>query len=794
MSFELHQEYLTAQEQSNSARQSQPNMSYVFVKGDIAQIQPVFEKLGGKVIRTTGGIVRGQIPSHQIEKLAQYNFVSNLQSGKVQNLDYSSDSDSILYATKTKFVHQADSGLNNSYTGKGVLVGIVDSGIDYLHDDFRNSDGTTRILKLWDFNVSGTPPTGFLRGHLYASAHINNAMSNSSITIDDYGHGTGVASLAAGNGNAMNGAYKGLAPEAHLLIADLTPHYYTSDIVDAVEYFFEEADRLNMPCVVNVSFGSNLGPHDGSDSYSQIFDALLDQKNGRAIVVAAGNSGDDKIHVSYPVTSDTSFTWFNKKYQNINFQLYAKTYEFNNVSYTIGVDSLNSSTGNYDFLGNLSFKNAAQNNYTIEDIYDVNGRKLAQVITYVQQPDPFTYALSVLITPEYWANDFKWRFMTTGSGTFNLWNRDGGETEDNPNEIAKSSNPNAYKYPDNLMSIGGTFNSAHNLITVGSCTMINQWTAYDQSITPRTWHTVGNASDFSSEGPTRDGRTKPEIVSPGQFVACSKLSSIALGNNVVPGEKHIILKGTSYASPVVAGAVALFLEAFPSASYSQIKDHLTNTAQADVFTGNNLPDTKWGYGKLDVLNFVKAGETANSPLVVDLFDFEAKAKNQTVELTWKTASETNHKHFETQRSVDGVQFETIDLVPGIGNSQILNYYEAIDENPITGKNYYRLKIVDLNNEFTFSEVLRIDFNPNSIHQVGAMVYPNPFQNTLNIQPKNWESEEIYLQIVTPTGQIVFQKTIANINQNIDLNLSKGIYFMRLWDDNQNAVMQKIIKN
>lgn len=112
--------------------------------------------------------------------------------------------------------------------GDGVLVGIIDLGIDYTHPDFRNTNGTTRILYLWDQSAEGTPPTGFRSGHLYTEEDINTAFaSGNPLSVvpeqDTVGHGTAVAGVAAGNGRASGGTNSGAAPRAQLVVVKLTP-------------------------------------------------------------------------------------------------------------------------------------------------------------------------------------------------------------------------------------------------------------------------------------------------------------------------------------------------------------------------------------------------------------------------------------------------------------------------------------------------------------------------------------------------------------------------------------------
>ena len=168
-----------------------------------------------------------------------------------------------------------------SLSGKGVIVAIVDSGIDYKHRDFRNSDGTTRILNLWDQTGTGNPPTGYQIGTEYTKEEINEALKDSErvtadeggrgekrvLTVDNSGHGTAVAGIAAGNGSDSEGIYRGAAPQSELLIVKLArprengfPR--TTELMQGLDYVIRKALEYRRPVAVNVSFGNTYGSHE----------------------------------------------------------------------------------------------------------------------------------------------------------------------------------------------------------------------------------------------------------------------------------------------------------------------------------------------------------------------------------------------------------------------------------------------------------------------------------------------------------------------------------------------------
>ncbi len=190
---------------------------------------------------------------------------------------------------------------NPALTGRGVLVAIIDSGIDYRHPDFRNEDGSTRIAALWDQTAaggaSGTQPEGYLDGVLYTRERINEALRGEAIVPEEdlSGHGTHVAGIAAGNGRASGGRYRGVAYESDLLVVKLggtqsDPFPQTTNLMAAVDFCVRYAARDGRPLSINLSFGNNAGAHDGQSLLETYLDTVA--LYGRTcICIGTGNNG-----------------------------------------------------------------------------------------------------------------------------------------------------------------------------------------------------------------------------------------------------------------------------------------------------------------------------------------------------------------------------------------------------------------------------------------------------------------------------------------------------------------------
>ena len=201
---------------------------------------------------------------------------------------------------------------NYDLTGEGTIIGIIDSGIDYTHPDFLNEDGTTRILYMWDQTLNGTPPEGFNHGAEYSSEDINRALqSQNPLEIvpetDSLGHGTAVAGIAAGNGRSSNGENEGVAPKASLIVVKLGEKGFpsfarTTEFMRALKYVIEKALMLQMPVAINISYGTNDGPHNGQSLF-ELFINDMSERWKTSIIVASGNEGSAGHHYMGEISS-----------------------------------------------------------------------------------------------------------------------------------------------------------------------------------------------------------------------------------------------------------------------------------------------------------------------------------------------------------------------------------------------------------------------------------------------------------------------------------------------------------
>ena len=204
----------------------------------------------------------------------------------------------------------------NGLSGAGVLFACVDSGVAYTHPDFRNEDGSTRILYLWDQTISGNPPAGYKRGSEYTADQINAALQAQSqaerkeiVPSEDIsGHGTSVLGIGAGNGRGSGGRFRGVAYEADIIVVKLgTPGERsfprTTELMEGVDYCIRKAVELGMPVAVNLSFGNNYGAHNGSSLLENYLD-MVAGVGKNVICVGMGNEGTAGVHKALTLTQE----------------------------------------------------------------------------------------------------------------------------------------------------------------------------------------------------------------------------------------------------------------------------------------------------------------------------------------------------------------------------------------------------------------------------------------------------------------------------------------------------------
>jgi subtilisin family serine protease len=570
----------------------------LFVMGNTSLIIEEVERLGGEVVRFTGNIVQAKLPIKMIESFSRNSFVESIPYSFSKGKPLS---DTMTIHNNVTPIHNGVTPLLQAYTGKGVVFGIIDTGHDIVHPDFKDTLGNTRIYRIWD-QISGLK---------WDSASINNA----TCTHNDYSgtdHGTHVSGIGAGNGLALN-MYAGVAGEATIVAvaSDFNAPNWLSTVVDAADYIYAVADSLGMPCVINASIGDYFGSHDGTDPAGKLIDSLVNYKPGRAFVCAAGNAGFFNWHVEHNVNSDTTFTWLKYNassslgFGSVFYEVWSDTLDFNNVDYAFGA---NLPSGTFEERGRTPFFNIKNRLGTFSDTIKNGNTVLAIVETYAEIQDD-KYLLQVLLN-EPDSNTYNFSILSTGSGRFDFWSTNLLGTS----PIVETGLPTVVQYPpiayyvkpDSAKTTVSSFTCSPNILTVANFVNRKMYVDVD-TITQVLTNPPGMKGPSSSLGPDRRGNTKPDIGATGDATIGPNSASViaaAMGAGptnrakVALGGMHRTNGGTSMASPVVAGVVALYLEKCPNATMAEVKSAILNTANQDAYTGA-VPNNAFGFGKID---------------------------------------------------------------------------------------------------------------------------------------------------------------------------------------------------
>ena len=612
--------------------------------------------LGVEINTDLDSIFTASIPLSKLDEILSFDYVKRFEMGKpvFRTMNIARGKVGVDQ------IHNGEGGLPQGYTGKNTVIGVVDIGLQYDHINFYTKDRSDlRVKRVWDQSKkapnAASRPAGFNYGREYKTkpSILSAKKDNTTET-----HGTHVAGMAAGSTTFKN--YGGVAPDADIFMVSVD-NSNDNAILDGIKYCFDSAE--GKPCVVNVSWGSHVGPHDGTSSFDQALNALVGEK--RIVVGSAGNEGSDYIHCGKTFSdTDTIMKALIKPVQVPNGDNYvvadvwgdtAQDYQLqlcifdasgNEVFESVKIDTTASQT--------ISLKNGGSGTFICVPEWNSTNNKIN---IYLQSTNVSLNSGHYLGFKIYGKN-----------GSINAWLAYGN--------FYRSSFA-GFTNGDNVNSVGEIGGTAERIITVGS---FNTASA----------NPIGGVSSFSSLGPTADGRTKPDVLAPG-CVIISSVNGYAVtsaadmaqhsGWNWIATETYNGVKyrygksqGTSMSSPFMAGVISLWMENARFMTPECVKEVLAKTCTEDAYT-SNVPNNAAGYGKVDALaglietfSFSSIEDIENSkatlicypnPVVDKLKIFFPKTdKNVTVSV-WNTNGQmVNSLQLD---NVTNLQQETIDF-------------------------------------------------------------------------------------------------------------------------------------
>ena len=676
--------------------------------------------------------------------------------------------------------------------GQGVLVGLIDDGLDFTRPDFKDGSGKTRIVYMWDQTDDfGPHPAEFSYGSEYTRSDIDG--SPGSVRERDFdGHGTLVAGVACGNGTGTGcgqSAYRyvGMAPLAEII--SVKTDFSDAEIIDGVSYIFQKATALGKDCVVNLSLGGQSGPHDGSDVLSSALSALTGP--GRLIVAAGGNSAADSIHGKLGTTSTTVGV--------DRFVISVPVYTPNSGTFN---DFL-LVAGWYDPAASVSVRVKGPGSDDSLSVGMDGGRDRitsgGKIFLINQSPGLGIGGTSTARQFEFGVYDS----AGTNPPASGAWEID--VVANGASALGKRVDIWAY---NSQLGVGGfaTVTTGANdstlvgepadgdsILAVGAYATKLQWASCPAGgdchyIIPAT---LGDIAYFSSPGPRRDGVLKPELTAPG-FGIASVHSSQALPPDVcafVDDGVHEISQGTSFSAPHVAGAAAIILQATPGATPSYVRLALEQHARQDGFTGP-VPNTTWGYGKLDI--YGSLGHVGPVVAVTSPDGGESWAAGSTQTVAWTASGPVTVSTVDIDYSLHDRAGPWTAIQHGVGNSGHVTWTLPSET---TDSAVVRVQAHDAGSNVgtSFSGRFRIvpaGSGPQGVEFALQSPVPNPGAGNVQVRFTVPGAGRMVVDIVGVDGRLVWQRVLYTTDAGpytVDWNgqndagkaVPSGIYFLKI---------------
>lgn len=482
---------------------------------------------------------------------------------------------------------QNGTGLETPFTGKGVIIGVIDQGFEYKHLAFLDKDGKSRVRALWNHAAGQSPTTTIPSTGDYMAAN---------------GHATHVTCIAAGS-KVEGNDYYGVAPGADIIMVPSS--FSDQHILQEAKYISDFAKKEGKPFVINMSFGSQTGPHDGTSAYDQGMNALSCE--GGILVAAMGNEGDMRLHVHHRFTQDN---------ETVNVVIDSEKASRTQPYTTLDLWEMSGDGQEHLTIRPFIFTNSTRSKDYKNETFWRQAQIYKEIDPYNhKEHHNFMVPRSIFERPG--TKIFFGVEITGNAGDeFHAWvNPDFGE-------IYTVAGKREYLIGDNKYCAGEGAASIPTAVAVASynggrgtfvSAIDNKTYSFGGNLT-----TQGAISDFSSRGPGLGLEPKPLVAAPGAAVASAvsrygsdfdaksvDIVSI-IKKGLGPSYYYRVMNGTSMATPAVTGTIALWLEANPKLTYEQVKQIIRQTSRRDQYTGT---DSEWtpeaGYGKIDAYEGLK---------------------------------------------------------------------------------------------------------------------------------------------------------------------------------------------
>lgn len=600
------------------------NTAVLITTNDMEQAIKDLRNIGGETHILSKSLLYANVPSESLEEIAGLASVQHV-GGLTQ---FYLSLDKARAATKADVV-QAGTGLDTPFTGKGVTIGIVDTGIDFSHPAFRLTKDSLRIKRA--IVIKDNTPTVY----------------NTSAAIlakrEDYivaSHGTHVAGIAAGGTTCGNATYCGMAPEANLVLV-AEDVFSSSNLALGAKYIKDAAKEYGTPYIINMSLGSDMCSHDGYSEMSRCIDSIID--NTGILVAAAGNSGELKIHAQHTFTSDTDEAlYLVQDTVYTGFKFFCTNSDASNLSFNIY--TFDESTGKCVAISTKDWERS-KSSMSSEN----------NPVTKIQE----TYGIISLSGLNIQNNYIVIGVKGKSGNTMHMWLSSSYEAE-----FATSAKNTKFIAGDYTTAVCDPAEGKH-AIAVGNYITKTQWYNADSKVFHlNDENSVGELARSSAKGPSLNlALQKPEVVAPGTVIA-----SAIKNNNTYPWKSSMVvnkfdfygttysyglMNGTSMASPATTGIIALWLQANPSLTYDDVVSIIKQTSLNSSGQLKNGWDNAWGFGIINAYDGLKLALQSRPDAINTV-------KNTATPLTFQTGSSEWKLLFNNAESYASISLYTLD--------------------------------------------------------------------------------------------------------------------------------------
>ena len=575
----------------------------VFITVDDPIVLHRLRDMGMRVSASFDNVATAKIPLNAIADIAKVKGVKRVRISRPLTL-YNDKALELSRFPSMTFTHDDYTG--PAYTGNGVVVGMIDVGIDFNHINFRDKDGNNRIVRAYlPCDNTGSAPV--IDGNELPGSEYTTVEQIAMLTTDDSTmyHGTHTTGTAAGS--CFDNGYHGVATGAELVICAMPDDSLTDfNIANSVKYIFDYADKVKRPAVINMSLGGQEGAHDGSSMLCRLFEDVSGP--GRICVVSAGNDGRMPINISKTLGENDSLAtllsnWYSREPMRGYSSMWSRSSQRHTVDIEIwdvkdkvmlhrldiprvaDLDSVYMISSETDTIFAKYFTGELYYVCTVEE----NGLFHSLVETNYSTIDRSRYLIGLVNKAPAGEKLMGW---CGGQPVYSKYGIDGWTG----GAVGYGCTVSDLATTDSVISVGAYCSNNSFVMLDGSTKTISDCYPYDIAY-------------FSGFGPDALNKQRPDVVAPGYMVASSVSRYVEAFNDPAKIVDKVTVDGidypygleggTSMSTPVVVGAIALWLEINPMLSPSQVKEIFAATCYSDSYVENG-PAKKWGYGKLDI--------------------------------------------------------------------------------------------------------------------------------------------------------------------------------------------------